>query len=609
MYSISTGVFLAGVLLLIGIASSKFSARLGMPVLVLFLGVGMLAGSEGLGGIAFEDYGLANSIGSVALALILFDGGLRTSWDSVRATWKPAVALSTVGVVITSLVAGGAAAWVLDLGILHGMLLGGIVGSTDAAAVFSVLRTSGVKLPDRLTATLEVESGSNDPMAIFLTIGIIGVITQVADSAAALALLFALQFGVGALVGIGTGYAGAWSVNRINLDYPGLYPILATAFGLLAFGLASVLGGSGFLAVYLAGIVLANRLLVFKRGIFLYHDAAAWLSQIVLFVMLGLLAFPSRLLAVVPDGLLIALVLIFVARPLAVVVSAFPFGFRPKEMAFLSWVGLKGAVPITLATFPLMAGIAGSHLLFNVVFFVVLISAVTQGWSLPIVARWLGLAQPLDPEPPVSVEINALRNIDGEIVEYTVASSARVAGQALRNLALPDGVVVTLVVRGEEVIMPRGATELRPGDHVFIAMRSRLKPLIDRLFDPNAETPPLESGLTLAFHSTTTVGQLHRFFGVPGPTWSNQRVESLLDADTGDQPVRLGPFLIARSDEPDYVKLNYIPAPESGLTDENLSHSKSSVRTKEALSGEDPSPTRRESIRKSKANRGSGGPG
>ena len=581
---------MAGVLLLLGIASSKFSARLGMPVLVLFLGVGMLAGSEGLGGIAFEDYGFANSIGSVALALILFDGGLRTSWDSVRATWKPALSLSTFGVLVTSVITGAAAAWVLDVGILYGMLLGAIVGSTDAAAVFSVLRTSGVKLPDRLKSTLEVESGSNDPMAIFLTIGIIGVITGTADSAAAMTVLFILQFGVGALAGIGIGYAGAWSVNRINLDYPGLYPILATAFGLLAYGLAAVLGGSGFLAVYLAGIVLGNRLLVFRRGIFLYHDAAAWLSQIILFVMLGLLGFPSRLLAVAADGLLIAIVLIFVARPLAVAISAFPFGFRSKEMAFLSWVGLKGAVPITLATFPLMAGIEGSHLLFNVVFFVVLISAVTQGWSLPMVARWLGLAQPADPEPPVSVEINALRNVDGEIVEYTVAPSARVAGQALRNLALPDGVVVTLVVRGEDVIMPRGATELRPGDHVFIAMRARLKPLIDRLFDPYAETPPLASGLTLSFHKDTTVGQLHRFFGVPGPTWSTQPMGSLLYAAQEDQPVRLGPFLIAHSDEADYVKLNYTPEPAAGLTDDSPSHSETSVRSEEALSGKGPAP-------------------
>lgn len=546
-------MFAVGVLLLLGIASSKFAARLGMPVLVLFLGVGMLAGSEGVGGIAFEDYGRAVGVGSAALALILFDGGLRTSLPSVWAGWRPALLLSTVGVVIASAVTGIAAAWVLDVPPLHGLLLGAIVGSTDAAAVFSVLRASRLKLPDRLSATLEIESGSNDPMAIFLTLGLIQILTGEADSAAALGLLFVLQFGVGTVVGLAVGRGAVWAVNRVNLDAAGLYPILAAACGVLAFGLAAVLGGSGFLAVYLAGIVLGNGDVVFRRGILLFHDAAAWLAQIVLFVVLGLLSFPSRLLAVAGDGLVIALVLILVARPISVWVSALPFRFRPAELAFLSWGGLKGAVPITLATFPLMAGVAGSELLFNVVFFVVLVSALTQGWTLPAAARALGLAQPADPEPPLSVEINALRHVDGEVVDYTVAPSARVAGQALRDLALPDGVVVTLVVRGDEVIMPRGATRLRPGDHVFIAMRTRLKPLMDRLFDPYAETPPLAPGLTLSFHASTTLGQLHRFFGMPGPTWSEEPVGAVLAGGAA----RIGPFAVSESEEPDYVTLTH----------------------------------------------------
>lgn len=566
MASIDTTMFLAGVLLLLGIASSKFAARVGMPVLVLFLAVGMLAGSEGIGGIAFEDYAFANSVGSAALALILFDGGLRTSFGAVRSAWRPALSLSTVGVLLTATLVGLAAAWVLGVPLLHGLLLGGIIGSTDAAAVFSVLRTSGLTLPKRLTAALEVESGSNDPMAIFLTLGLVGVITGTAGSAGALTLLFVLQFGVGALAGVGVGRLAAWAVNWINLDYAGLYPLLALAFGLLAFGLAAVLGGSGFLAVYLAGIVLGNSSIVFRRGIFLFHDAAAWLSQIVLFVMLGLLSFPSRLLAVAWEGLLIALVLIFVARPLAVVASALPFRFRPSELAFLSWVGLKGAVPITLATFPLMAGVPGSEVIFNAVFFVVLVSAVTQGWSLPAVARWLKLGRRVDPAPPLSVEINALRHVDGEIVDYTVAPSARVAGQLLRNVALPDGVAVTLVLRDAEVIMPRGATALRPGDHVFVAMRSSLKPLMDRLFDPNAETPPLAPGLRLAFRSATTVGQLHRFFGIPGPTWSEEPLGALLEATGRPHPARLGPCLITPGEEPDFVTITYAPEPP-GLAD------------------------------------------
>lgn len=559
MLSLNVVLLLIGLLILIGSLSSKFSARVGMPVLVLFMVVGMVAGSEGLFGIEFEDYAFANSIASVALALILFDGGLRTTAASFKAAWKPALSLATIGVVITALVTGIAAAWILGIPLLHGMLLGAIVGSTDAAAVFAVLRTGGVKVPEPLKSTLEVESASNDPMAIFLTIGLIEIITGQADSTYELILLLVEQFGIGAIGGVVMGLVAAQIVNRINLDYPALYPILVFALGLIAFGLPAVLGGSGFLAVYIAGILIGNRLIVFRQGIFLFHDAAAWLSQIVLFVMLGMLSFPSQLVDVAVDGLLISIVLIFVSRPIAVLLSAFPFGFKTRELAFLSWVGLKGAVPITLATFPLMVGMEHDVLIFNVVFFVVLTSAITQGWSLPAVARSFRLAEPMDPVPPISLEINALRNVDGEIVEYTVAPSARVAGQALRDLAFPDGVVVTLLVRDGVVLMPRGATTIRPGDHVFIAMRKRLKPLIDRLFDPFAQTYPLEPGLTLAFHEKVTVGQLHRFFGVPGPTWSKDPLSSLLNATPEDQPAMLGPFLITQNEEEDFLTLKYVP--------------------------------------------------
>ncbi len=559
--AINAAMLLAGVLLLLGIASSKFSARLGMPVLVLFLLVGMLAGSEGLGRIPFENYPLANNVGSVALALILFDGGLRTSLTSVQRVWRPALSLSTIGVLLTSLLTGLAAAWVLKMPLLQGLLLGSIVGSTDAAAVFSVLRTSGLKLPERLTATLEVESGSNDPMAIFLTLGLIGVITGSADSPQALLLLFLVQFGVGSLVGLGVGRLATWGVNRIKLDYPGLYPLLALAFGLVAFGLAAVLGGSGFLAVYIAGIVLGSSSIVFRRGIFSFHDATAWLGQIVLFVMLGLLSFPSRLLAVAGEGLLIALVLIVVARPIAVAVSALPFRFRRRELVFLSWVGLKGAVPITLATFPLMAGVPYSHTIFNAVFFVVLISAITQGWSLPLVARWLHIGRPADPTPALSVEINALRQVDGEIVDYTVKPKAHVAGQLLRDLALPDGVLVTLILRGREVVMPRGNTALEPGDHVFVAMRTSLQPLIDRLFDPDPEPSSLPAHGLLTFSAAATLEQLLRFYCLPLPEEISARTAarslgSLLADAAPRAGLRVGALGIQAGADPEYVTVN-----------------------------------------------------
>jgi cell volume regulation protein A len=562
MPSLQVAMLLAGVLLLIGITSSKFSARLGIPVLVLFLAVGMLAGSEGIGRIPFENYALANSAASVALALILFDGGLRTSLDAVRVCWRPALSLATLGVLLTSLITGLAASWVLGLPLLQGLLLGSIVGSTDAAAVFAVLRSGGIQLPERLSATLEVESGSNDPMAIFLTVGLIGVIqgqaSGQASSAQELILLFLIQFGVGGLVGLGSGRLAALAVNRINLDYPGLYPLLAMAFGLLAFGLAAVLGGSGFLAVYIAGILLGSSPIVFRRGIFLFHDAAAWLSQIVLFVMLGLLSFPSRLGAVASEGLLIALVLILVARPIAVLIAASGFGFRRRELALLSWVGLKGAVPITLATFPLMAGVPNSQVIFNAVFFVVLISAISQGWSLPAVARWLRLGRPADPTPPLSVEINALRHLDGEIVDYTVPPGAAIAGVLLRELARPDGLVVTLVVRDQQVIMPRGATALNPGDHVFVAMRSKVKPLVDRLFAPAAALPPLPAEVQLLFPAYTTQTQLRLFFALADPLESsvvNDTLGRLLARAraAGAHRTRIGPLWISPGPEADVI--------------------------------------------------------
>lgn len=569
MLSLQVAMLLAGVLLLIGITSSKFSARLGIPVLVLFLAVGMLAGSEGIGRLPFENYALANSASSVALALILYDGGLRTSLDAVRMSWRPALSLATLGVLLTSLLTGLAASWVLGLPLLQGLLLGSIVGSTDAAAVFAVLRTGGIQLPERLSATLEVESGSNDPMAIFLTVGLISLIQGPASGAASggweLLLLFVGQFGVGALVGLGSGRLASLAVNRINLDAPGLYPLLVMAFGLVSFGLATVLGGSGFLAVYIAGIVLGSSPIVFRRGIFLFHDAAAWLSQIVLFVMLGLLSFPSRLGAVAGEGLLIALVLILVARPIAVLISASGFGFRPRELAFLSWVGLKGAVPITLATFPLLAGVPNSQVIFNAVFFVVLISAISQGWSLPLVARWLRLGRPADPTPPLSVEINALRHLDGEIVDYTVQPGAAVAGQLLRELARPDGLVVTLVVRAETVIMPRGATALEPGDHVFVAVRRQVKPLVDRLFAPASALPPLPAGMRLLFPATTTRAQLQRFFALSEPlpaAAAAETVERVLERAQaqGHPEARIGPLTIGPGPDDDAIAVRTVQA-------------------------------------------------
>ncbi|WP_164101366.1 potassium/proton antiporter [Candidatus Laterigemmans baculatus] len=515
MFVIDTILLVTGILLLLGIASSKFSARLGVPVLVLFLALGMLAGSEGIGGIEFENYSLAHGIGTIALGLILFDGGLRTPYRSIRAAWKPAGILATAGVLLTSVVTGLAAAAILGLTNLQGLLLGGIVGSTDAAAVFSVLRSGGVHIRRRVADTLEVESGSNDPMAIFLTVGLIQVLSGEVPLGPALITLFLNQIVLGGVIGLVVGRLAVWVLKNIQLDAAGLYPILATAFGLFAYGFAAAIGGSGFLAVYLAGIVIGNGRPVFHRGILLFHDAAAWLGQILMFIVLGMLSFPSRLLDVAGPGLIIAAVLILVARPLSVflTISALRFSFR--EMLFISWVGLKGAVPITLATFPLMQGLESASLIFDVVFFVVLVSAVIQGWTLPAVARYLKLETPAKAEPPVTLEISSLRNVEGDIVDYYVDEDSRAAGRMLKDLALPDGVVVALIVRQDQIIPPQGRSQIEIGDHLIVVLRPGVRPLVDRVFArQEREAECLPEALEFPLRGTIKAGDVERFYDI-----------------------------------------------------------------------------------------------
>ncbi|WP_169978599.1 potassium/proton antiporter [Tautonia rosea] len=513
MFPAEALILIASVLILLGIASSKFSARAGIPVLVLFLILGMLAGSEGIGGINFEDYELAYGVGTLALTLILFDGGLSTPLSAFQTAWKPASALATLGVLLTSAIMGAAAAWVLGLKLIDGMLLGSIVGSTDAAAVFAVLRSGGIRLPGRLSSTLEVESGSNDPMAIFLTIGLIGVIRGDLAFGPELLGLFATQAIGGTVIGLGVGFLGVQLINRIRLESAGLYPVLATAVGMLAYGLTVAFDGSGFLAVYLAGIVLGNSRLVFKRGIFLFHDAGAWLAQIVMFVVLGLLSFPSRLVDVAPQGLLLAAVLVFVARPVAVGLTLLPFRFTWRELIFLSWGGLKGAVPITLATFPFLFQIANANRIFDVVFFVVLVSALFQGWTLPILARKLGLQRPPEPSAPVTLELTSLRHVDGDIVDYYLNLDSRAASKMVRELALPEGAVIALIARGDRVIPPKGSTRILPGDHVIVVLGPGTRPLVDRVFAQGAPGEALPRDVEFPLRATSRVGDLEACYG------------------------------------------------------------------------------------------------
>jgi cell volume regulation protein A len=537
---LNTIILLAGILVLLGIVSSKFSARLGVPVLVLFLLVGMLAGSEGIGRIEFEDHSIAYGVGTLALAIILFDGGLSTSYASIRTALKPAMSLATIGVLITSLVTGLAAAWVLNISWLQGLLLGSIVGSTDAAAVFAVLRHGGVHLSDRLASTLEIESASNDPMAIFLTVGCIEVLTQRMELGGELAMLFVMQMGIGAIVGLAIGYSAVWATNRINLDAAGLYPVLVTACGLLTFGLAATLGGSGFLAIYIAGVVIGNSRIVFQRGIFLFHDAGAWLGQIVMFTVLGLLCFPSQLVGVAGQGLLIAALLMFVARPIAVLASVMFFGFNLRELTFISWVGLKGAVPITLATFPFLMGVdePTAALLFNVVFFVVVISALVQGWTLPIVAQWLGLVQPGQPEPPVTLEMSSLRHVEGDIVDYTIDEDSQVAGKLVKNIALPDGVVIAIIARERQIIPPQGSTRILPGDHAILVLKTGTRAMVDRVFSHKQTThDALPTQLEFPLRASTTVGELEEFYGIQLNVPREATLAEAVVARCDDQPI------------------------------------------------------------------------
>lgn len=475
-----------GILLVLAGLASPLSNRLGVPVLVVFLGLGMLAGSEGLGGIPFDDYALAFRLGTIALVLILFDGGLNTAPTALRRAALPAGLLATVGVVATAgLVA--LAGWALGLSLEMALLVGAVVSSTDAAATFAVLRSSGVRLRESTAATLEVESGLNDPMAILLTLIATELALGRAMGAGEMGLLFLQQFGVGGVVGVGAGMAARGLLRNVQLPASGLYPVLTLAIAFLSFGLATLLDGSGFVAVYATGLVLAAGSIPYGAGVRRVHDALAWIAQIMMFTLLGLLVFPSRLLPALGVGLAIALFLGFVARPLAVAPILGLLRVAPRENAFVSWVGLRGAVPIVLGAYPAVAGFPRGDEVFHLVFFVVLASSFVPGATVGWVARRLGIADPSPPPPPVSVELVSLRELPGDFVWYHVARASAVADAFVRDLPLPEGCLVTLVVRGRDVVVPRGSTVLLPGDQVCVFVLPEGRVLLDLLFGGASE--------------------------------------------------------------------------------------------------------------------------
>lgn len=454
--------------LILSIFASKVASRFGVPALLLFLGLGMLAGSDGPGRIYFDFPWLAQSIGVVALAFILFSGGLDTAWRDVQVAIRPALVLSTLGVGITALSVGLFATLALGLTLQEGILLGAIIGSTDAAAVFSVLNGRGVQLRGRLKPVLEVESGSNDPMAVFLTISMIALITQPGLSALNLIPMFLQQMVLGGLVGIGGGMLMLRLINRLRLEYDGLYPVLSVACVLLTYGLTAIIGGNGFLAVYLAGLILARADFIHKRSLRQFHDGVAWLMQIFMFVTLGLQVFPSQLPGIAGSGLLTAAFLILIARPLSVFIALALSRFSVREKLFISWVGLRGAAPIVLATFPVVAGIGQANTLFNLVFFIVLTSVLLQGSLLVPAARLLRLQS--SRHPPRSPLAYVMRDdvIANNLVEVSLPEHAACIGRQIIDVGLPQDTLIVLIGREGDMVVPRGSTVIQAGDRLLL---------------------------------------------------------------------------------------------------------------------------------------------
>jgi cell volume regulation protein A len=473
-----------GALLATGVASSRASARLGVPLALLFLLIGILAGSEGIAHIAFEDYHLTYRLGTAALVLILFDGGFQTPASGVRQVAAPAVLLATVGVLGTAAVTAVAAhlfgfSWPLAL------LVGAIVSSTDAAAVFSVLSASGTQLKRRLGLTLEVESGFNDPMAVILTTALTAnVLAPDTLSAWGLAREVVIEMAIGGAVGLAVGVLGRAAVNRLKLPASGLYPAFTLALACLAYGLPTLVHGSGFLAVYVAGVALGNGRLAHAANLKRVHEAMGWLAQVGMFLMLGLLVFPSHLLSVAPVGLAIALTIALIARPAVVAICLAPFRYSVREIAYVGFVGLRGAVPIVLATIPVMARIPGARDLFDVVFFIAVFGALLPGAIVPWITRVLELESRAAPKPENTIEVSTGSGgpAGAELFSYYVDRTLAVAGVALKDIPFPDGTAVSVIERGGELMAPRGDMTLDPGDHVFVLARQEDRPFIELLF-------------------------------------------------------------------------------------------------------------------------------
>ena len=461
-------LFTGGLLLAVSVLASRFATRTGIPLALLFLIIGMIAGSDDFGGIDFSDYELAFRVGTVALILILFDGGLNTPIRSIKQSIAPASVLATFGVLLTAILVALAAYLSGMLPWNQAMLLGAVVSSTDAAAVFSVLRSSGLHLSKRTGNTLELESGANDPIAVILTMSAATAVANGSYMGFGAAIQAILQLGIGLGLGLVAGHAGAAILNYARFLSGGLYPVLTVALALLTFAVPSLMWGSGFLAVYVAAVIIGNKELPHQSSLRRVHDAVAWFAQVGLFLLMGLLVNPAELIKVGWSGLLIALFLAFIARPVAVLLSLIPFDFKASDRIFLSWVGLRGAVPILLATIPVMQDVPNAETIFNIVFFIVVINAIIPGMTVSWVTKRLGLQINAPPQPGAVLEIDTLHHLKKDVVSFYIHDVSPVADTHIKDIPFPDDASALMIVRDADMITAKGNTIVKPGDHMYV---------------------------------------------------------------------------------------------------------------------------------------------